>query len=462
MLFDKNWFEKHQSKLLFLLNTPFISLWFRWILRINGNKSSVGNRKITAINPNSITWEVKRTKKQIISSTEFRTHDKFSKRLYYAFKPFWYLLHFFDWAALDRIEYLTQFSFGFSTLTVYPDAGKPGTTSVDGEIAYRASASYATAHDAATGTHLDSEGTGLLSVENSLVGTYYISRSLTNFDTSALSSSATITAAVLSLYGNSVANADTDSVSIVIHSITSNTDYSLSDWGSFGTTKQASDIANASISTIAYNDFSLNATGLSNINKTGISKFAQRTAKDIANTAPTGSNYVTFKSADTTGTANDPKLVVTYGSSYTKILTENPTFTDSLLKATIRNLSENPTFTVNVYKATIKVLTESATFTETILRDITKVFSETITFTDTLVKAIDRTLTESATFTVTLLKGIEKTFTETATFTISLIKRVGRTATNWIKQVATAGGFTKQTPTSSPWTKEEPTEGDWV
>src|SRR3990167_6904029 len=50
----------------------------------------------------------------------FRTHDKYSKRLYFAFKPLWYILHALDWAMLDRIEYAARFSFGFSTLTQYP------------------------------------------------------------------------------------------------------------------------------------------------------------------------------------------------------------------------------------------------------------------------------------------------------------------------------------------------------
>lgn len=150
------------------------------------------------------------------------------------------------------------------------------------------------------------------------------------------------------------------------------------------------------------------------------------------------------------------------GIAYTQTLTETATFTPNAYKATIRNLSENPTFTVTLVKETIRTLSETATFTETFIRDIVKTLTENITFTDTLVRAISRTFTESATFTVSLVKGINKTLTETATFTISFIKRLGRTATNWIKQIATAGGFTKQTPTPSTWTKEEPTDGDWT
>ena len=36
LAFDQKWFEKHQEKLLWLLNAPLIKYWFRWVLRIRG------------------------------------------------------------------------------------------------------------------------------------------------------------------------------------------------------------------------------------------------------------------------------------------------------------------------------------------------------------------------------------------------------------------------------------------
>lgn len=51
---------------------------------------------------------------------DFRTHDKFSKRLYYAFYPLWWTLH--QWDTLFANNFAPQLNFGFDTLTAYPDA----------------------------------------------------------------------------------------------------------------------------------------------------------------------------------------------------------------------------------------------------------------------------------------------------------------------------------------------------
>ena len=114
IVFGTKWFEKHQQKLLWLLNTPIIRIWFRWVMCIH--EKGIINR----ITPNSTSFNVKVIGDKIQVTTDFRTHDKYSKRLYYGFKPFWYLLHFFDWAMLDRVEALTYLNFGFATLTQYP------------------------------------------------------------------------------------------------------------------------------------------------------------------------------------------------------------------------------------------------------------------------------------------------------------------------------------------------------
>ncbi len=318
MLFDKNWFIKHQDKLLFFLNTPLISLWFRWVLKIDGNKSSVGNKKIVKINPNSITWEFKRTKKKIYYSTEFRTHDKFSKRLYYAFKPFWYLLHFFDWIALDRVEYLTQFSFGFSTLTVYPAAGE--VSPVDGDVARSGvNETLATIRAGAGTTVFDAVATGDNYIQASTTSNQYqaLYRFIACFDTSPLTIGAVISAATLSMYGRTqIANLGQMNMSLVTSNPASTSILAASDFQTVGTTKQAADITYASWTTVGYNDWTLNATGLGNISKNGISKFASALSCDIDNAAPTwASNAVSemgVYQADQVGTTQDPKLVVTY------------------------------------------------------------------------------------------------------------------------------------------------------
>src|SRR3990167_6625696 len=96
-LFDKYWFENNQKKLLFLLNTSIIMYWSRWIFRIYGKRSSIGNNKIVKIEPNSISWGTKKINKTKIQvTTEFRTHNKYSERIFNAFYYIWYMFHIWD------------------------------------------------------------------------------------------------------------------------------------------------------------------------------------------------------------------------------------------------------------------------------------------------------------------------------------------------------------------------------
>src|SRR3989339_1901691 len=121
MVFDSQWFEQNQKKLLWLLNTPIIKYWFRWCLRIRRHDCT---SRIIKIEPNKYWFQDENI------YVDIRTHNKFSKRLYYAFKPFWYLLHGVDFL-LNRAKF--QYNFGFDTLTAYPDASSGGTT-VDGVV----------------------------------------------------------------------------------------------------------------------------------------------------------------------------------------------------------------------------------------------------------------------------------------------------------------------------------------
>ena len=71
-------------------------------------------------------------------------------------------------------------------------------------------------------------------------------------------------------------------------------------------------------STSGYNPFTLNASGLTAISKTGITKLGLAEGHDILENDPgTGNNSLNalgFYMADQTGTANDPNLVVEHDS----------------------------------------------------------------------------------------------------------------------------------------------------
>ena len=317
--FGSLFFLLHQDRLLWLLNAPVIGKWFRCVLRINGERSAVGSLKIDRILPHAIFWW--QGDKQV---AEFRTHAKFSKRLYYAFRPLWWTLHAWDWAFADR--WIPELSFGFSTLTVYPDTGNPGTNSVDANCwhAYASGSgqTWATIVAAAGTNKSDAASYDYIWISSDTGSGNWgeIDRVHVFWDTSSLTSGAVISAAIASIYGSNKADTFTTpiapSINLYLSTVTSNNTLVSTDYAQVGSTAQCdSSISYASWNTTAYNDLTLNATGRGNISKTGTSKFATRSNYDVGS-SPTWEASKTAKltgySADQTGTANDPKLVVTY------------------------------------------------------------------------------------------------------------------------------------------------------
>src|SRR3990167_4269286 len=104
LAFNKEWFGKHQERLLRFLNCPVLSPAFRILLLIHGDRRSIKGR-IDEIAPNFI---------RSGRTYEFRTHWKFSRRIYFGLRPIWWLLHFWDWVFADR--FAPQLSFNFTTL----------------------------------------------------------------------------------------------------------------------------------------------------------------------------------------------------------------------------------------------------------------------------------------------------------------------------------------------------------
>lgn len=329
MVFDREWFGRHQHALLWLLNHWLTRRWFRWVLRIRRHDAGYRGR-IVRLLPNSYT-----VVRGVEFVADFRTHDKYAKRLYHAFKPMWWAMHFLDWLVLDR--FIPALSFGFLTLTAFPDTGNPGASSVDLTI-------YRDGVNEAWATIIAGTGTSATNVTDDVIfeiacsGTTNqfsrLTRFFCHFDTSSLGASASISAATLSLFG---AYKDdtlgvTPNTNIYSSTVTSNNTLASSDFGQVGSTAFATAISFASFSTSGYNDFALNASGISNISTTGVSKFSARNANyDAAAVAPTWSSgagcYTGCNHADTAGTTSDPKLVVTYtvgGGSFTALMNATP------------------------------------------------------------------------------------------------------------------------------------------
>lgn len=210
-----------------------------------------------------------------------------------------------------------------STLVVYPDPGDPGTTSCDGDI--RRSSVNET-----LGTIRASAGTDVLmtavTIRAALIATSTpdqydtLRRAWTLFDTSPLTAGATISAATLSLWGTTKLNElGSPALHIGGGTTASNTTLATGDFVNRGTTSFGS-VAYASFDATnsVYTDIALDANGISNIQKTGVSIFTEQLSWDILNntTGLTWSsglqNAYLFRSSDQATTDNDPKLTITY------------------------------------------------------------------------------------------------------------------------------------------------------
>jgi hypothetical protein len=320
MLFSREWFKKYQWILLFFANTKI----GRWFFRINGKRSAVGKRKIIKIEPNAITWVAgyKGIKKQF--STEFRTHNKFSRRLFYGLYPVWWIFH--QWDILVANVLFPSLNLGFDSLTFYPDAHTE-TNSVDGYAGRFTAGSESWVTITAREGNQGSDTEAILAIgcgHRAGGGNWYrVFRSIIVFDTSTLPNYLKINSAVLSVYGSS----KLDNIGIApaigitqgysaINTAIAVTDYLLSNWLNPTTRLCDTDITYAGFSTSGYNDFNLNAAGKGIIDKLGVTKIGIRLAKDIDATDPGGSiladTQLNAFSADAAGTSTDPKLVVTY------------------------------------------------------------------------------------------------------------------------------------------------------
>lgn len=229
---------------------------------------------------------------------------------------------------------------GLTTTTVYPDPN-PETTTVDGAVGHR-STSYTTTSTASVGTLADSSSVyigsllGIGTVDTGSGNRKQMDRGFLFFDTSPVSSDP-VDSVTLSLadYGNALSNGDTGSnnfYTVVASTPASNTDLTTSDYNQCSAASSPTHLSNSisgtSISvgtsgTPVYTDWTLNATGESAINGSGVTKLGMRHGDDEG-TDP-GWSTATYNrwlpaSADRSGTDGDPKLVVVHsaaGASYT-------------------------------------------------------------------------------------------------------------------------------------------------
>jgi hypothetical protein len=307
-VFSKEWFEKHQGKIKWFANT-------RWGRDILGLTDSVVQR-VDKITPNAV-FEYDGNQGRF----DIRTHDKFAKRLYYHFLPVWKGMHSFDMHFANK--FAPALNWGFDTFgPLYPQAGGGGgNVTCDGQV-FRSSAAVSfAAIKAGAGTSASSiitNGTYPQVRASNAVDTFSIlGQSNYSFDTSGIGVGNNVDAATLSIHSPSLLTGlgDVD-IHIVESTQANNNNLATSDYQQFNTTSFGSINTTAWV-TSAFNPFTLNAAGRSFIDVAGVTPFAEITAWDL-NGVFTGTwsslarTYASSTYADTTGTANDPKLEGTF------------------------------------------------------------------------------------------------------------------------------------------------------
>ncbi|WP_334392929.1 SpvB/TcaC N-terminal domain-containing protein [Bradyrhizobium sp. AZCC 2262] len=206
-----------------------------------------------------------------------------------------------------------------STVTVL---GTPTTVSIyagtgDGHVIAAAKTTWALAHDASTGTSLNSTSTtfAVEADKSDNSGTrFHINRGYITFDTSSIPAGAVISAATLGLWVSAVSNTAALNLVIATSTQAATSTLATADFPRVGSAT-SSDVVHAPAAS-ATSTWTLNSTGIAAINIGTSTKFSIREQHDLNNLAATNTavTSATFTSAN--GSASHrPVLVITYSTS---------------------------------------------------------------------------------------------------------------------------------------------------
>ncbi len=312
VVFSKEWFEKYNKIICYVANS-FLGEWIFGFKKMGHDVKKYG--EICDMFPNAV-----RHKQRLLYDFEkhqfeqeyvmqFFVRNEYALRLQKIFYPIWFLFHSWDMKIANPL--CPQLNLGFDTLEKNPAAG--ANSPCDGYLQKQTNSSWA-ATLAATPT-ADVSSTSIKVASGYYNNYYFVDRGCLNFDTSALTSAANISSAVVSLYVYSVDNSGAFSACVYDFNPANTDNIATSDWDNFGSSAFSDSIDINSLSPSAYNDFTLNASGKGNINKTGVSSFGMKTSNDSGE-QPSNVNRFSARSGD--NASNKPKLVITY-STTTKI-----------------------------------------------------------------------------------------------------------------------------------------------
>lgn len=292
--YDREQFDKYQTQLLYLANSRI----GKWFLNVEDK------REVTRLNPNAFT--IYKGKGEYIST--FYGPDVYAKKLRYA------------------IQFAKYLPVALSGLPVaFATTFNPSAAAIDGRAFNNTAAAFSTIRSASGNGSQQAPAGNDNSCAQLLAsgagGTFdQLDRGIFRYDTSSLPDGDTVSAATHDIDVGSVTDTFTENanLSLVLFAQTDDTAIANSDYNiaNYTMTQQAADIGVAGLSIDSYNSHTLNATGLSNISKTGITRFATVLDFDRTNTSPTwGASQNARVGIEFSGATNKPRLVVTHAPS---------------------------------------------------------------------------------------------------------------------------------------------------
>jgi len=348
-VFSKEWFELHQKPILRFANTRF----GRWILRIH--KALPSKERIVQMGPSHYTVYLGPKDGRERWRSDFRSHPKFAKRLYYAFRPLWWMFHGWDMGFANNFK--PEWNLGFDTTgNLFPTAG--AVDPCDGTVARESvDEDFATIRAGAGTSSSATVGSGGgdttdVRMQGSTTNDQFqrIDRNIYNFDTSVIGADKGVDTAVFSVEGTAKFNAlGADNFHVCGATPNGTNTVIDSDYGQLASTAFGS-VVYASFSTAAYNDITLNSNGEANVAMEGKTSYGTRLGWDLNNSfggtwASNSTTALRSFMADRAGTGNDPKLVVTFSasgpanvSSYLGVAIANIDTVDATDKANITSI----------------------------------------------------------------------------------------------------------------------------
>lgn len=314
LAFDRDWFAKHQTRLLRLVNAPLIGRSIRRALNLRLDEC------VVMLTPNAAHYA--QDGSQCVA--EVYTAPVIGMNVYRAGRPLWWAMHYWDELVADR--HIPEWSFGFDQLSKYTGAGT--TIDFDGTISSDSTESYAKVK----------QGNNLIGpVDNSLlevsaskvVATWSISRIFLKFDlaaayagvTNAVASAATLSLMMEARYNASVDTLRCFEATIDDSNTSINTTGTPTDWNRFNNTDlwglPYPQLASFQlpIDAPSYTNIAYNSSGIELVSSklNSILKLSLRHSVDCANLITVSSQkYATFWAADYTVTQRAPKLTITY------------------------------------------------------------------------------------------------------------------------------------------------------